>query len=398
MADENEDQLPEHDGDADTTLDENIINGSGEQPDHGEEEILAAGMIHDAESADPLENTEDDMDGEEADNDDESEEDEDDAEEEDGGAEDAGPELPLESVVEAVLFASREPLKLKQLARAAGRRVRQDAVREAIDRLNLHYLETGRAFEIAEISQRYQLMSRPEYVSYISKVQPKREPGEKEKSNKLSPAALDTLSIVAYKQPVTRAEIERIRGVGCGPALKALIERGSVRVAGKRTDLIGQPLTYGSTEAFLVEFGLGSLDELPLRNEFLSSFPEEQTAPEAVVTEDTAQTEDDTKEDSTDSDELDQQDDEVVVDADEEDSEDDEELVLSMVHEEAADDIDGLSDDEEPEENSDESDESDEEENFEDEEELVLNMVHEEAADDIDELPRDEEDEDSEEE
>lgn len=383
MADENEDQLPEHDGDADTTLDENSIDGeiNGEQPDHGEEEILASGMIHDAESADPLENAEDDTD-----TDDESEEDDDDAEEED-----AGPESPLESVVEAVLFASREPLKLKQLARAAGRRVRQDAVREAIDRLNLHYLETGRAFEIAEISQRYQLMSRPEYVSYIAKVQPKREPGEKEKSNKLTPAALDTLSIVAYKQAVTRAEIERIRGVGCGPALKALIERGSVRVAGKRTDLIGQPLTYGTTEAFLVEFGLGSLDELPLRNEFLSSFPEEQIAPEATVTEDAAQAEDDPEEDSGDSDELDEQANEVVVDTDEEDSEDEEELVLSMVHEEAADDIDGLSEDEESEEDFDEPDESDEDdEDFEDEEELVLNMVHEAAADEIDELPHEE--------
>lgn len=339
MADENEEQLPENGGDADTTLDEDSSND--EQPHHGEEEILAAGMIHDAESADPLENAEDDADGEEA-------EDEDDAGEEDDGTEDAGPELPLESVVEAVLFASREPLKLKQLARAAGRRIRQDTVREAIDRLNLHYLETGRAFEIAEISQRYQLMSRPEYVSYIAKVQPKREPGEKEKSNKLSPAALDTLSIVAYKQPVTRAEIERIRGVGCGPALKALIERGSVRVAGKRTDLIGQPLTYGTTEAFLVEFGLGTLDELPLRNEFLSSFPEEQIAPEAAVTEDAAQAEHDPEEDSPDSDELEEQDDEVVVDVDEEeDFEDEEKLVLSMVHEEAADDIDELPQDEE---------------------------------------------------
>jgi|GEM_PF-569122 len=348
MPDENEDQLPEYDRDADTALEESINNGEHpDQADHGEEDILASEMIHDAEAADPLENAEGDAggeseneeSGEEAD-DDESGEDEDETGTEDGDEESAGPELPLESVVEAVLFASREPLKLKQLARAAGRRVRQDAVREAIDRLNLHYLETSRAFEIAEISQRYQLMSRPEYVSYIAKVQPKREPGEKEKSNKLSPAALDTLSIVAYKQPVTRAEIERIRGVGCGPALKALIERGSVRVAGKRTDLVGQPLTYGTTEAFLVEFGLGSLDELPLRNEFLSSFPEEQTAPETADTATTEEMQGEPKDVSAGHDEPDDQDDESYGEADEEAFEDEEKLVLSMVHEEAADEID----------------------------------------------------------
>ncbi len=177
MADDNEDQLPE---DAD------------EAEFAGSKETVFAGFPIDSD--DPVEDSVE--------------------EEEDG------PDLPLDSVVEAVLFASREPLKLKQLARAAGKRVRQDAVREAIERLNLHYLESGRAFEIAEISQRYQLMSRPEYVSYIVRVQPKREQGEKDKSNKLSPAALDTLSIVAYKQPVTRPEIERIIGVGCGPSLK----------------------------------------------------------------------------------------------------------------------------------------------------------------------------------
>ncbi len=184
------------------------------------------------------------------------------------------PTLPLVSVVEAVLFAAREPLKAAQVARAVGKGTRQEAVKTAIGELNVHYLETGRAFEIAEISGRYQLMSRPEYVSHIMRIYPKREVSEKERTNRLTPAALDTLSIIAYKQPVTRGEIEQIRGVGCGPVLRALIERGSVKVAGKRADLVGQPLMYGTTEAFLAEFGLGSLDELPLRNEFLSMVTE----------------------------------------------------------------------------------------------------------------------------
>ncbi len=181
-----------------------------------------------------------------------------------------GPALPLVSVVEAILFAAREALKPAQIARAAGKRIRQEAIKSAIDELNVQYLETGRAFEIAEISGKFQLMSRPEYVHHIMRIYPKRELSEKERSNKLTPAALDTLSIIAYKQPVTRGEIEHIRGVGCGPVLRALIERGTIKIAGKRTDLVGQPLMYGTTELFLAEFGLGSLEELPLRNEFIS--------------------------------------------------------------------------------------------------------------------------------
>ncbi len=205
-----------------------------------------------------------------------------------GDEEDSG--LSVLSVVEAVLFAAREPLKLAQIARAVGKRVRQDAVKSAVDELNVQYLETGRAFEIAEISGKYQLMSRPEYVNHIIRIYPKRELSDKERSGKLTPAALDTLSIIAYKQPVTRGEIEHIRGVGCGPVLRALIERGSVKVAGKRTDLVGQPLMYGTTEAFLAEFGLGTLDELPLKNEFLAMAEEfmPSPGPEAEASADTA--------------------------------------------------------------------------------------------------------------
>ncbi len=188
-----------------------------------------------------------------------------------GGEDEASP-FPLASIVEAVLFAARDPLKLPHIARAVGKRTRQEAVREAIAELNVHYLETGRAFEIAEISGRYQLMSRPEFAPHIMKIYPKRElAGEKEKARqRLTPTALDTLAIIAYRQPVTRAEIERIRGVGCGPVLKTLLERDSIRIAGKRTDVLGMPLVYGTTESFLAEFGLGSLDELPMRNDFLA--------------------------------------------------------------------------------------------------------------------------------
>ncbi len=199
----------------------------------------------------------------------------------DGEEEPDGPSLPLVSVVEALLFAAREPLKPAQIARAAGKGARQDAVRGAVDELNVLYLESGRAFEIAEISGRFQLMSRPEYVNHIRRIYPKNEVEGKNAPARLTQTALETLSIVAYKQPVTRGEIEHVRGVACGSALKTLLERGTIKVVGKK-DVPGQPLMYGTTEAFLAEFGLGSLDELPLRGDLLRAAEEleRQAAPE----------------------------------------------------------------------------------------------------------------------
>ena len=247
------------------------------------------------EETDPDEADDDALDKESVPNDDNVDNDE--SEESDDSEESAdGPALPLTSVVEAVLFAAREPLKLAHIARAVGKRTRQETVRDAIDELNVHYLETSRSFEIAEISGRYQLMSRPEFVGHIMKIYPKKELVDKEKSNRLTPAALDTLAIISYKQPVTRADIERIRGVGCGPVLRALMERGSVRIAGKRTDLVGQPLLYGTTDAFLVEFGLGSLDELPLRSEFLGMLGEEPPPMEPVADDDDGEGDEETRE------------------------------------------------------------------------------------------------------
>lgn len=227
-----------------------------------------------AADAGPEENTaepeprNDDLDQEDDEDGVEDDDDDDDEPEENGPEDPDAPQLPLAAIVEAVLFAARAPLKPSQIARAVGRGTRQELVRRAVEELNVHYLETSRAFEIAELSGCYQLMSRPEYVRHILRIYPKKDLAEREKSNRLTPAAMDTLAIIAYRQPVTRGEIEHIRGVGCGPVLRALIERGSVKIAGKRSDLVGQPLMYGTTEHFLVEFGMASLDELPERHRF----------------------------------------------------------------------------------------------------------------------------------
>ncbi len=246
------------------------VAAQDDEPEAGDGE---AGEAGDQGEDDPEAGSEDESE-EDSENAEEGEEDEE-SEGEDGEAEE-GEALPMTAVVEAILFAAREPLKPAQIARAVGKGTRQDAVRAAVEELNVHYLETGRAFEIAEISERYQLMSRPEYARHIMRIYPKRElHADKDKSNRLTPAAMDTLAIIAYKQPVMRSEIERIRGVACGPVLKMLIERGSVKQVGRRTDLVGKPSVFGTTEKFLAEFGLGSLDELPLRNDYLPAPGEE---------------------------------------------------------------------------------------------------------------------------
>ncbi|MDR2392350.1 MAG: SMC-Scp complex subunit ScpB [Planctomycetota bacterium] len=202
-----------------------------------------------------------------------------------GGDESAAPALsfPLKKTVEAVLFAAREPLKLSHLARSIGKGIRQSAVQAAIDELNISYLENDNAFEIVEISGRFQMLSRPEYAECIRRLQPKRDAGGKAPA-RLNAPALETLAIIAYKQPVTRADIEHIRGVGCDSALRLLMERGSVERVGKR-DVIGQPSLYGTTEAFLDEFGLGSLEELPLRSDFLKQAVEMEAGPPPALEE-----------------------------------------------------------------------------------------------------------------
>lgn len=257
MSDEETDRVLEDDGEAPEEAE--IENG-----ENGENEEAA---VEENEEADGEENGDG---GEGKEIEDEENGDDGDADEADGDDSGApGSAYPLSAVVEALLFAAREPLKPAQIARAAGGRTRQSAVREAVADLNVHYLETGRAFEIAEISGRFQLMSRPEYAAHIMRIYPKRDVQEKDKTQHLTPSLMDTLAIIAYKQPVMRSEIDHIRGVPSANALRTLIARGSVKEVGRRSDLVGKPAVYGTTERFLAEFGLGSLDELPMRNDFV---------------------------------------------------------------------------------------------------------------------------------
>ncbi len=166
----------------------------------------------------------------------------------------------LASIVEAILFAAGEPLTTAQISRAIGGTSAR-AVREAVTRLGASYEERERAFEVVEIAGGYQLLSRREFAPYLRKARRQRD------MKKLSPAAIETLAIIAYNPRIIRAEIESIRGVGCGPILRGLAERKLVRTAG-RSDKLGSPLMYETTREFLDHFGLSSLRDLPKPTEF----------------------------------------------------------------------------------------------------------------------------------
>ena len=164
-------------------------------------------------------------------------------------------ETGMAATVEAILFASDKPLppaKVSEICELDGVR----AVRRAVDTLNEHYEQTNRSFRIVEIAGGYQMQTQPEYNEVISRLSASR------KESRLSQAAMETLAVVAYRQPVLRADIEAIRGVACGEVLRGLMEKNIIRIAG-RAEEIGRAIVYGTTKHFLEIFGLGDLKELP---------------------------------------------------------------------------------------------------------------------------------------
>jgi segregation and condensation protein B len=162
----------------------------------------------------------------------------------------------LKTIVEAILFASDEPVPVDRVADAAGDEVSVDLVRQAVRQLVEEYDAGGRAFTIEEIAGGLQLFTRPEYNKYLKKLLRARNEA------RFTQAALETLAIIAYKQPAARAEIEDIRGVACGDMIRTLMEKGLVRVAG-RSEHLGRALLYGTTKKFLQVFGLASVKDLP---------------------------------------------------------------------------------------------------------------------------------------
>ena len=163
---------------------------------------------------------------------------------------------PPKTIIEAILFASDEPVSEDRLADAAGEDVTVGMVREAIQALRQEYEASGRAFTIEEIAGGFQLFTRPQFNKYLKKLLRARHEA------RFTQAALETLAIIAYKQPITRAEVEDIRGVACSDMIRTLMEKGLVRIAG-RSEKLGRPLLYGTTKKFLQVFGLSSIKDLP---------------------------------------------------------------------------------------------------------------------------------------
>lgn len=159
-----------------------------------------------------------------------------------------------ESVVEAVLFASDEPLTPNRLADIVGISVKH--IREHINSLNDKYQDNNNAFRIEEIAGGYQLLTLSSYNPWLKKLLRVRS------DSKLSPASLETLAIIAYKQPVIRADIEAIRGVAVGEIVRSLMYKGMVKIVG-RAEVLGRPMLYGTTKKFLEVFGLNTLKDLP---------------------------------------------------------------------------------------------------------------------------------------
>lgn len=160
-----------------------------------------------------------------------------------------------EQIVEALLFASDAPLGAARLAEMVGSGTAGD-VKKHVDTLNRRYRYAGMSFRIEKIAGGFRMMTLPLYRPWLKKL-------IKHRSNmRLTDAALEALAIVAYKQPVIRADVEAIRGVACGEVLNRLREIGLIRIAG-RAEVVGRPILYGTTRKFLDIFGLGGLDDLP---------------------------------------------------------------------------------------------------------------------------------------
>jgi len=178
---------------------------------------------------------------------------------------------PLARVIEALLFASDKPLSAAECVKhlkgaveaapedvevAALAKTKQDEINNAMRELAAEYEEQQRGFRLIESGSGWKVVTTPDAAPWVRQLFPENRPA------RLSPSALETLAIVAYRQPITRADIEAVRGVNVDGVMQTLLERGVIRIAG-RADVPGRPLLYGTTEFFLEHFGLRSLDELP---------------------------------------------------------------------------------------------------------------------------------------
>ena len=203
----------------------------------------------------------------------------------------AANQMNLSQVIEALLFSAQKPLSARELVSAikgAGdadelapnefSRTTEAQVAAGLEQLKIEYIEQQRAFQLLEKAEGWQLMSDQAYAPWVRQLFPAAKPF------RLTPPSLETLAIIAYRQPITRADVEAVRGVAVDGVLQSLMERGLVKIAG-RAEVPGRPLLYETTQFFLEHFGLRDLDELPnaeeLRRRYLPSAASPKPAPPA---------------------------------------------------------------------------------------------------------------------
>jgi segregation and condensation protein B len=168
----------------------------------------------------------------------------------------------LKHIVEALIFASDEPIDTQTIVNIIKSVDKEEElelyslVENAIEELNQFYEENGVAFRIIKIAKGYQFATRPEFSRYVGFMNTER------RQKRLSQAALETLAIIAYKQPITKPEIERIRGVNADYILSTLLEKNLICIKG-RAETVGRPLLYGTTDEFLKYFGISDISDLP---------------------------------------------------------------------------------------------------------------------------------------
>ena len=178
--------------------------------------------------------------------------------------------MELKSLIEAILFAAQKPLSLKEIKGVlaetepsadhefvqAFKRTREAEIAGAIEELKIDYTQQGRSFQIQEVANAFQLVSQPPFAPWLKRLLDEHRP------HRLSQPALETLAIIAYRQPITRADIEGVRGVDVDGVMQTLMERGLITMTG-RAEAPGRPMLYGTTRSFLEYFGLKDVNELP---------------------------------------------------------------------------------------------------------------------------------------
>ena len=176
----------------------------------------------------------------------------------------------LKAIIESLVFVAESPLTFDQLKRLLPE-VDALAIREALNQLLTDYQESQRGFVLREVAGGYQFRTRSEYHEYIKRLVHPSPP-------RLSRAALETLAIIAYKQPIIRSDIEHIRGVDSGGVIRMLMEKGMIRVLGRR-EIPGRPLIYATTKKFLETFDLRDLKDLPSPKEIEELIGDRSAAP-----------------------------------------------------------------------------------------------------------------------